>query len=117
MRADFAPQPEAGLDADGHGQPELFPLRLDVHFIGLDLPAVAWLLDQMLMDLLRMCAAFLLPVANGSLIQLEGPDNGDNRTPEGQQGDHDRDQIGGVSETIKSRAGTGAESLLAWWRM
>lgn len=75
MLTDFSAQPQTGRDHHRHAHPDDRALHLDPPLIGLNLAQSPWLLDQLLVDSLRVLAALVEPVLDRSLIQTKSEDD------------------------------------------
>ena len=113
MLTNFSTQPQSGRDHHGHSHPDDRALHLDAQFIGLHLAQGPRLLDQMLMHLLRVLAAFLNPVLDRSLIEAEGGDNRLHRAAKREQVDNQRDDIAWFSQAVENRSCCGTERRAA----
>jgi len=67
--ADLAAQPQARLDHHGQRHPDNATLFLDADLIGLHLPQVTWVLDQMLMHPLALPAQAGPPIHDGAFVE------------------------------------------------
>src|SRR2546423_7052676 len=110
--AALAAQPQARLDHHGQRHPHDAALFLDTQLIGLHLPQVAWLFDQILVHGLALTARAGPPRRYGALVK---PKSGHNRfqgTPMGEQGHHDDHSLCRGAQPREDRTLAGAEGLL-----
>jgi hypothetical protein len=90
---DHPSQPQPGIDLNGHCHPQYPALDLGADLVCLHLPQIAWLLYQMLVNILTLFPAPPLPTQYRALIQTKGHDDRLNRAAVGQQGHDYDDQI------------------------
>ena len=88
--------------------------RLDVEFVGLDMPQLDLALkDPMLVELLTMAAGPIAPVGDGPLVEPEGGDDRLDRTAMAEEGDHEGHQIDGLLESVERSIAGGGEGATA----
>ena len=84
------------------------PLCLDADLIGLHLPQVTRLLDQMLLDGLPLDARARHPTRHRPLVEAKGDDDRLQRTAMGQQRHHQADRLRRGPQAVERRAFRGA---------
>src|SRR2546429_3214148 len=110
--ADLAAQPQARLDHHRQRHPHDAALFLDAQLIGLHLPQVAWLFDQVLVHGLPLSPRAGPPRRYGALVKPKRRHNRLRRTPMGEQGHHQHHGLGRGAQPIEDGAFAGAERLV-----
>ena len=113
MRTDLASKPQAGADHHRQGHPHDPFLGLDTDRVSLNLPQVAGLLDQRLLDGLALDASTCPPTGDRPLVEAEGDDNRLQWTAVCQERDHEGDRRARSSQAVKCRAFRAGKSLMA----
>jgi len=113
LRADFAAQPQAGTDHHRQGHPDKTALFFDPDLLGLHLPQVTRLLDQMLLHRLSLVAGTCHPTRHRPLVRAKRHDERLEWTPVGQQRHHQAHCLRRGPQAIEGRAFRGAERLVA----
>jgi len=112
LLADLAAQPQACLDHHGQCHPHDTALLLDTDLIGLHLPQVPWLLDQILVHGLALTARAGPPIGNGPLVKPKSRHNRLQGTPMGQQAHNEHHGLCRGAQPIEDRAFCSAEGLM-----
>ena len=113
LLTDFAAQPQAGTDHHRQGHPDNTALFFDPDLIGLHLPQVARLLDEMLLHRLSLDAATCHLPRYRPLVIAKRDDDRLEWTPVGQQCHHEAHRLRRGPQAIEGRAFRGAERLVA----
>src|SRR5262249_4221051 len=113
LLADLAAQPQARLDHHGQRHPHHAALFLAAELIGLHLPQVTWLLDQILVHGLTLTARAGPPRRDGALIEAKRRHDGLYGTAMGEQSHDDDHGLGRGAQPIEDRAFCGAEGFVA----
>ena len=113
LLTDLAAQPQARLDHHGQRHPHNAALFLDAQLIGLHLPQVTWLLDQILVHGLALTARAGPPSRDGALVESKRRHNGLHGTAMGQQGHDGDDGFCRGAQPIEDRAFSGTEGFVA----
>src|SRR5882724_407940 len=108
-----ASEPQAGTDHQRQGHPHEAPLGLDADLVGLHLPQVTWLLDQMLLDRLTLDASTRQPTRHRPLVIAKRHDDRLQWTTMGHQRHHETDRLRRGPQAIEGRAFRGGERLVA----
>src|SRR5947209_2148548 len=97
-----------------HGHPEPPGDRLDVEFVGLDMPRLDLPSKHpMLVELARVSAGPIAPIGDRSLVEPDGGDDRPDRTAMAEQGDHEGHQIDGLLEAVERSTASGGECVAA----
>jgi hypothetical protein len=113
LRTDCAAQPQAGTDHPRQGHPDHTALFFDPALIGLPLPQVARLLDEMLLHRLSLGAATCRPPRYRPLVRAKRDDERLEWTPVGQQRHHQAHRLRRGPQAREGRALRGAARLVA----
>ena len=113
LRADLAGQPQARPDHHGQRHPHDAALLLDADLVGLHLPQVTRLLDQMLLHRLPLAASARQPTRHRPLVIAKRHDDRLQWTPVGHQRHHQADRLRRGPQAIEGGAFRGAERLVA----
>src|SRR5438046_7149819 len=113
LLADFAAQPQAGTDHHRQGHPDHPALFFDPDLIGLHLPQVARLLDEMLLHRLSLGAATCHPPPDRPPVRAKRDDDRLEWTPVGQERHHKAHRLRRGPQAIEGRAFRGAARLVA----
>src|SRR4029453_11983666 len=105
-------QPQAGLDHHGQRHPDDAALCLDADLIGLYLPQVPWLFDQVLVYGLPLAPGACPPIRDRPLVKPESGHNRLHRASMGEQGHDEHHRLGRRMQPIKDGACGGAERLV-----
>jgi hypothetical protein len=89
------------------------PCTQDPQLVGLHLPEVARLLDQVLVHGLALLSRPSEPTGHRAFVEAEGRDDGLNRTAVGQQGDDECDRLDRRAQPVEGRALALGERLAA----
>src|SRR5262249_11957653 len=112
LLADLTAQPQARLDHHGQGHPHDSALFLHAELIGLHLPQVPGLLDQIRGHRLDLTAGAGPPRRDRALIKAPGRHNGVHGTAMGEQGHHDDHGLCRGAQPIEDGPFASAEGLL-----
>src|SRR5438093_12919956 len=112
LLADLAAQPQTCLDHDGECHPHDTALFLDAQLIGLHLPQVPWLLDQILVHGLALTARAGPPTRYGALVEPKRRHNRLYGAPMGEQGHHDDHSLTRGAQPIENRARGGTDGFV-----
>ena len=106
-------QPQACADHHGQSHPDNAALFLDADLVGLHLPQITWLLDEMLLHSLAVPAASRHPTRHRPLIIAKRNNNRLQWTTVGHQRHHKTDRLRRGPQAIEGRALRGGERLVA----
>src|SRR5262252_4256707 len=112
LLADLAAQPQARRDHQGQRHPDNAALFLDAQLIGLHLPQVPWLLDQILVHGLALTTRAGPPIRYSALIKAKRRHDGLHGAPMGQQGHDDDHSLGRGAQPIEDGPFAGAEGCV-----
>src|SRR5437899_1455123 len=112
LRTDFAAQPQTRLDHHGQRHPHDAALFLHADLVGLHLPQVARLLDQMFLHRLSLIAGTCHPTRYRPLVIAKCDDDRLEGTPVGQERHYQAHRLRRGPQAIEGRAFRGAERLL-----
>jgi hypothetical protein len=113
LLTDLAAQPQARRDHHGQRHPHDATLFLDAELIGLHLPQVPGLFDQILVHGLALAPRACPPVSNRPLVKPKSCHDRLHGTPMGEQRHHEAHRLGRGAQAVKRGAFGGAERLMA----
>src|SRR6266699_402554 len=113
LLADLTTQPQARLDHHGQPHPHDAALFLHTDLIGLHLPQVTGLFDQVLLHGLPLSPGAGPPIGDGAFIESERRHHGLHGTALGEQGHDEGHGLCRGAQAIECRAFRGAERLVA----
>ena len=102
--ADLTRQPQAGADHHRQGHPHNAPLGLDADLVGLHLPQVTRLLDQMLLYGLPLDPSACRPARHGPFVEAKGDDDRLQWTAMGEERDHKGHRLRRGPQVVQRRA-------------
>jgi N-acetylneuraminic acid mutarotase len=102
---EFAAEPQARTDHHGHRHPTDRALDSHPQLVGLHLPELSRLLDEVLVKALAVRASAREPRGDRAFVEAEGGDDGLKRAAVGQQGQDDRGRLGWRTQAIEDGPG------------
>ena len=115
--SDRSAQPQTGTHHDRHCQPDDLALNFDPDFIRMHVHQISGVLHQLLMHPLTVPPGSLLPVHYCTLIQMEGGNDGLQRTAMRNQGYYDHNLICWVMQSVERCPGGCSKGLTTYFSL